>query len=135
MPPTHPDVDDRSVAPVVGVVLLVGLVVVLSAVAGVMVLGVGQDAGGPNVRAAVDVDQTGHGMLMSEVRVTAVATDGVDEIVVRPDPSNRACTTRTATLSAAGDAVDISGCAPGDAFVVLAIRDGDALLLQRFTLE
>ena len=77
--------DDRAVSPVIGVILMVAITVILAAVIGTFVLGLGDQIGG-SATAGVTVD----GDNTSEVTVTLTNTGTSDyvEIVDADDGSN-----------------------------------------------
>lgn len=99
--------DDRGVSPVIGVILMVAITVILAAVIGTFVLGLG-DSLNQSVNAGVSVDQDG-----SDYTVTLVNNGTADTVELRGGGSG--------TLSSVGDTVTVTS--PGDDIQVVAIAD------------
>lgn len=86
--------DDRGVSPVIGVILMVAITVILAAVIGTFVLGLG-DQLGDSVNAGVSVDQDA-----TNVTVTLVNKGNADSVEVRGEDSK--------TMTEVGESVSVA---------------------------
>lgn len=86
--------DDRGVSPVIGVILMVAITVILAAVIGTFVLGLG-DQLGSNANAGVSVDKTD-----TNATVTLVDKGNVDSVNVTSGSNSD-------TLNNVGDSVTV----------------------------
>lgn len=105
--------NDRGVSPVIGVILMVAITVILAAVIGTFVLGLGDSLGG-SATAGVSVDG-------DTVTLTDMGT--ADSVVV--EDSNG---TNIGNLSSVGNTVDISG--ESRPVQIIAIADGERTLIR-----
>ena len=70
--------EDRAVSPVIGVILMVAITVILAAVIGTFVLGLGDSIGENAPSASYDWDQSGSGGDTSELLLTHVSGQTLD---------------------------------------------------------
>jgi flagellin-like protein len=107
---------ERAVSPVIGVILMVAITVILAAVIGTFVLGLG-DSLGQNANAGVSVDKTD-----TNATVTLVDKGNVQEVNVTNG-------TDTKTLTDVGDSktVDFNG---SDIQVIGVLPDGTETVIQ-----
>jgi flagellin-like protein len=120
--------DDRGVSPVIGVILMVAITVILAAVIGTFVLGLGgnQEA---NATAGVNFEETSTG---SGVDVTVTLTSlgqNTAEITFSGD-----CTSFGGSISSVGTSQTATGCSSGDVINVIAVTDsGNENVVQTYT--
>ncbi|PHQ43292.1 hypothetical protein Z052_04900 [Halorubrum sp. C191] len=88
---------ERAVSPVIGVILMVAITVILAAVIGTFVLGLG-DQLGQNANAGVSIDEPNS----SYVTVTLVSQGNVDRVIV-----NKTDGTGTSSLEGVGETVTV----------------------------
>ncbi|TKX61481.1 type IV pilin [Halorubrum sp. GN12_10-3_MGM] len=88
---------ERAVSPVIGVILMVAITVILAAVIGTFVLGLG-DQLGQNANAGVSIDEPNS----SYVTVTLVSQGNVDRVIVNATDS-----TGTSSLEGVGETVTV----------------------------
>ena len=115
--------DDRGVSPVIGVILMVAITVILAAVIGTFVLGLGDQIGG-SATAGVTVDGEGTGT----VTVTLTNTGTADRVEIR----NATDGSPEKYLNTTGSSVDVTS--PGN-YTVVAIgsQQGSESVLRSFT--
>ena len=91
--------DDRAVSPVIGVILMVAITVILAAVIGTFVLGLGEDIQS-EANAGVTFDVTS-----SDATVTWVSQGNADEVRIQVDSAGGTWTTdgSDTTLTSVGD--------------------------------
>jgi flagellin-like protein len=78
-PSNQSNADDRAVSPVIGVILMVAITVILAAVIGTFVLGLGDQLGDTAPQASFDVDEvTLNGTAPSDVNIDITKTGGQD---------------------------------------------------------
>ncbi|WP_256402600.1 type IV pilin [Halorubrum salinum] len=70
--------DDRAVSPVIGVILMVAITVILAAVIGTFVLGLGDQLGDTAPQASFDVDEATANTADGNVSLTLTKTGGQD---------------------------------------------------------
>ncbi|MDB2285460.1 type IV pilin N-terminal domain-containing protein [Halorubrum ezzemoulense] len=104
--------DDRAVSPVIGVILMVAITVILAAVIGTFVLGLGDQIGG-SATAGVSVDG-------DRVSLTNLGT--ADSVVIRGNG------TKTANFTSVGDSQNISSW--DRPVQIIAVADGEETLLR-----
>ncbi|TKX40991.1 type IV pilin [Halorubrum sp. SD690R] len=91
---------ERAVSPVIGVILMVAITVILAAVIGTFVLGLG-DSLGQNANAGVSIDEPNS----SHVTVTLVSQGNVDLVTV--NATDDTGTPPSGTLEEVGDTVTV----------------------------
>ncbi|TKX69752.1 type IV pilin [Halorubrum sp. SP9] len=84
-PSNQSNADDRAVSPVIGVILMVAITVILAAVIGTFVLGLGDQLGDTAPQASFDIDSS------NETAVNITKTGGqaipIDDLVISIDGS------------------------------------------------
>jgi flagellin-like protein len=120
--------DDRGVSPVIGVILMVAITVILAAVIGTFVLGLGDQIGG-SATAGVTID----GDNTTEVTVTLTNT-GTAERVDIVDSSNGSV---VGNLSNTGTSIAIShGLSEDRRYNVVAVGpNGESSVVRSFIVE
>ncbi|WP_122088325.1 type IV pilin [Halalkalicoccus subterraneus] len=116
--------DDRGVSPVIGVVLMVAITVILAAVIGAFVLGLG-DGLGTNPQAGVTVEGDGS----ESATVTLTSLDNADGIVIRDSDGGEA---EDGALSTIGESTTITG--QNEYSVVATDGDGNEATVRTFEL-
>ncbi|GAA0555840.1 type IV pilin N-terminal domain-containing protein [Halorubrum ejinorense] len=119
--------DDRGVSPVIGVILMVAITVILAAVIGTFVLGLGDQIGG-SATAGVTID----GDNTTEVTVTLTNTGTAETVEVRNSTSG----SPVRTLNSTGQSVtlDNSSISSSTRYNVVAIGpNGEASVVRSFT--
>lgn len=109
--------DDRGVSPVIGVILMVAITVILAAVIGTFVLGLG-DSIGQSTTAGISVDQNA-----TDVTVTLASAGTAERVEIRQGGSPQG------NLSSVGETVvvPVSG---GDIQVIGFGSDGSETLIR-----
>jgi len=133
--------DDRAVSPVIGVILMVAITVILAAVIGTFVLGLGDSLGDsqPTAQISVDVDQADNnvtfehqgGDSIDSESLTVIVSGSGQEVEANDVFSDRFSVgdTVTGNLSDPGSTVTI---AEGDDIRIRVIdQDSDSILLDR----
>ena len=79
--------DDRGVSPVIGVILMVAITVILAAVIGTFVLGLGDSVGDnqPAAQLSVDLDQTGENLTIEHGGGDSIDSEALRVVVTGPD--------------------------------------------------
>lgn len=103
--------EDRGVSPVIGIVLMVAITVVLAAVIGAFVLGMGDEIGGDNVQASLSFE----GDADSGVTVSHNGGDSFEDAEIRGD----AVDTEGSISLSPGESEDITVSGEGDLNVVV----------------
>mgnify|MGYP006279489007 CR=1 FL=1 len=115
--------DDRAVSPVIGVILMVAITVILAAVIGTFVLGLGDQVGDSAPQAQFTFDQSGEaGTSGAEVTITHDGGDTIDaaDLTVSINGSSSDPFGTTGAISAgASTTVDVSSESPGDELRVI----------------
>lgn len=134
------DTDNRGVSPVIGVILMVAITVILAAVIGTFVLGLGDSLGDSQptaqLTAGVDYGNTGGAIFVEHDGGDSIETDSLNVIVNSPDVGNSAEGTIGQRLGV-GDAVtaSLSGGGEVSAGQELRIRvvhqPSESILLDR----
>ena len=105
------DTDDRGVSPVIGVILMVAITVILAAVIGTFVLGLGDSLGDSQptaqLTAGVDYGNTANAIFVEHDGGDSIEADSLNVIVNSPDVGNSTEGTIGQRL-AVGDAVTAS---------------------------
>lgn len=129
--------DDRAVPPVVGVILMVAITVILAALVGGFVLGVGQDQG-PAPRANFDFDWDGSSLTIIYEGGDSFTTDNTGNLSVVADSGRNAWSgggnwTSAAPVTA-GDSYQPGFVTSGDTVrIIWTSPDGeDQFILGRF---
>lgn len=119
--------NDRAVSPVIGVILMVAITVILAAVIGTFVLGLG-DSVQQNAQAGVSFEQTASG----EVTVTLNSMQRADEINIQPGGS-ASVTSGSSTLNSVGATATVTGLTDGDKIIITATYQGQENVIQEYT--
>ena len=79
--------DDRGVSPVIGVILMVAITVILAAVIGTFVLGLGDSVGDnqPAAQLSVDLNQTGENLTIEHGGGDSIDSEALRVVVTGPD--------------------------------------------------
>jgi len=107
--------DDDAVSPVIGVILIVAITVILAAVIGTFVLGLGESVN-EEPRAGVSFSQDGSG----NVDVTLNSEGNIDTGGLKA----AGCATGTLSISSVGDSATITGCSTGETLNIVATVEG-----------
>jgi flagellin-like protein len=125
--------DERGVSPVIGVILMVAITVILAAVIGTFVLGLGDQIGG-SATAGVTVDGDGSG----EVTVTLTNSGTADRVDVVDSSGNSVAGTGGVSgvpLENTGATATIDNSTLSGEYNIVAIGpDGETSVLRSFTL-
>lgn len=118
--------DDRAVSPVIGVILMVAITVILAAVIGTFVLGLGDQIGG-SATAGVTVD----GDNTSEATVTLTNIGTADDVFIRyaengSNIDSSAYSSGNVPLNQTGASVRVT--ATGNYSVVAVAENGESVL-------
>jgi len=123
------DETDRAVSPVIGVILMVAITVILAAVIGAFVLGLGNDVSETVPNAQFDVEFDG-----SDAVITHEGGDNVDNdsISVQVDGSSSSVTQFTEDTISAGTQVTVDVSSASTVSIVWENSNGDrsAFLLE-----
>jgi flagellin-like protein len=124
--------DERAVSPVIGVILMVAITVILAAVIGTFVLGLGSSQSS-NASASVSFDKKASG----DVEATVVAVDQADSLTLNVPSSNSGCSAASAISpdisTTVGDTGTVTGCSDGDVVQVVGTLNGDDTVIQTYT--
>jgi len=113
----HFQSDDRAVSPVIGVILMVAITVILAAVIGTFVLGLG-DSVQQSANAGVSVDQSSGPTVTITINSMG---DGTDRVEYSIDQGS----TWTTVGSSVGASASTSSVSSGDLVSIRAIGSGD----------
>jgi flagellin-like protein len=111
--------EKRAVSPVIGVILMVAITVILAAVIGTFVLGLGDQVGdnAPQAQFTFDQNKTA-GQTDAALTITHDGGDSIENTTISVNVAGSAATMNndfTGTISAGSTAeVDISSASPGD---------------------
>jgi flagellin-like protein len=119
--------DKRGVSPVIGVILMVAITVILAAVIGTFVLGLG-DSVQQNAQAGVSFDQTSD----TTVVVTLNSAQRADSITVQADSGT---VSGVSTFSTIGESTTVTGLSEGDKIIVTATYQGNENVIQEYTVN
>ena len=125
--------NDRAVSPVIGVILMVAITVILAAVIGTFVLGLG-DSVQQNAQAGVSFEQTSD----STVIVTLNSMQRADSITIQAedtDSSGTAPSVGTSSISNIGTSSEITDLTSGDRIIVTATYQGNENVIQEYTVN
>jgi len=138
--------DDQAVSPVIGVILMVAITVILAAVIGTFVLGLG-DSVEQNAQAGVSFDQQDNPDDSNQVRITITSIQNADTVEYRTydesgDGSDDGTDSFTAvsTDSNVGDSVTVgdgtsNGLEATDRIVVRATSGGSTTVISEYTVK
>ena len=116
--------NDKAVSPVIGVILMVAITVILAAVIGTFVLGLG-DSVQQNAQAGVTFDQSG-----TDVTVTINSMQRADSVKYNVNGGS------TTTIgSSVGDSITVSSPGSGNTIVVIATYNGQDTVIQEYTVQ
>ena len=133
--------DDRAVSPVIGVILMVAITVILAAVIGTFVLGLGDSLGDsqPTAQLSVDVDEDSTNVTISHDGGDGIDLDDVD-IVARNGSSTVGSAQTISNFSTVSDdrltvgesvTLDYTDSSPGVDNIRIIYTPGDSILLDR----
>lgn len=136
--------DNRAVSPVIGVILMVAITVILAAVIGTFVLGLG-DSVSQNAQAGVTIDQSCDSSqddpctvtitITSMQRASSVDINTVDN-AGDADPSGSQVGTSVGTSTTFGTQGNDEGAfESGDQITVTATYEGETTVIQTYTIE
>jgi flagellin-like protein len=108
--------DDRAVSPVIGVILMVAITVILAAVIGTFVLGLG-DSLGQNAQAGVSVDQNS-----TAATVTYTSQGNADTVVVQGNT--------TENMTSVGESVTVEYDSNNRIQVIAELDDGTQAVIR-----
>jgi len=120
--------DDGAVSPVIGVILMVAITVILAAVIGTFVLGLGDNVN-QNAQAGVTVEKTGDSS--AEAQLNSIQRANSFSIQIE-DPNDSGAS-KTGSLSDVGDTVTFSGLEDGDKITVTATYEGNTNVITTYT--
>ncbi|WP_245756833.1 type IV pilin [Halogranum rubrum] len=135
--------EDRAVSPVIGVILMVAITVILAAVIGTFVLGLGSNVQ-QNAQAGVTFEQSGtdadNG---ATVKITVNSIQQADSFTVKSDDDDEEYklngdtqTSITADSSiAVGDTIEVSKLSDGDKITVTATYEGSSTVIGEYTVK
>ncbi|MDB9251860.1 type IV pilin N-terminal domain-containing protein [Halorubrum ezzemoulense] len=123
--------DDRGVSPVIGVILMVAITVILAAVIGTFVLGLGDQIGGSaTAGVTVDGDETGN------VSVTLTNTGTASYVnVVDSSTGSNASTTGAASLPLDSTGKTVYFGDSGEYNIVAVGPNGEESVIRSFTVS
>ena len=120
--------DERGVSPVIGVILMVAITVILAAVIGTFVLGLGDQIGG-SATAGVTVD----GDNTTDVTITLTNTGTADRVTVRDSNGDALSPAITLNKTGATGKVNTTAHSTGDYTIVAIGPEGEESVLRSFT--
>jgi flagellin-like protein len=124
--------DERGVSPVIGVILMVAITVILAAVIGTFVLGLG-DSVQQNAQAGVSFEQTSSDTVVvtlnSMQRADSVSIEGQD------NSGGTSLSVTTSTLSDIGSSTTVENVESGDRIIVTATYQGNENVIQEYTVN
>jgi len=121
--------DDRAVSPVIGVILMVAITVILAAVIGTFVLGLGDQIGG-SATAGVTVD----GDNTTSVTVTLTNTGTADRVeIVNASDGSTAPTLDSGSLPLNNTGASVTTSETGEYNIVAVGPNGEESVLRSFT--
>ena len=131
--------DDRAVSPVIGVILMVAITVILAAVIGTFVLGLGDSLGDnqPSAQLSVDVNEASETITINHNGGDAIANNTIDVRITSPDVTHNGATGTVAQRLSVGDSVESSTFGNSNEEGVETIRvrlihtPSDSILLDR----
>lgn len=120
--------ETRAVSPVIGVILMVAITVILAAVIGTFVMGLGNNVD-KNAQAGVSFDQNS-----TAVDIQLTSLGNVNDVSSFSVAANGACGTPTpVNFTKVGDIITVDSCAAGDKITVTASVDGDTNVVATYT--
>lgn len=131
--------DDRAVSPVIGVILMVAITVILAAVIGTFVLGLGDSLGDsqPTAQFSVDFDSSTNNTTIEHSGGDQIDSDELEVIVSDPDSDLSANGTVSRSVSV-GDTLDVNlddgsdnTDTPSNLRVRVIHQPSDSILLDR----
>jgi len=125
--------DDRGVSPVIGVILMVAITVILAAVIGTFVLGLGDQIGG-SATAGVTVE----GDNTTNVTVTLTNLGTAEEVdIVYDNGTSVESSVNSVPLNNTGARAQLDNSTPGDGdYSVVAVgSEGDRSVIRSFTID
>ena len=135
--------DSRAVSPVIGVILMVAITVILAAVIGSFVLGLGQDVDSAP-QASFNFDQEADGSGGVDVTVQHRGGDSIDasnleirsggSVEYESGGSGSIISTGSTTLFAAGDSITF-GASSGDQIDVVYVSSSGDNVLASYTVQ
>jgi flagellin-like protein len=122
--------DERGVSPVIGVILMVAITVILAAVIGTFVLGLG-DSVSQNAQAGVSFEQTDS----STVVVTLNSMQRADNVEIRVDGSGDIGGSSSTVVSTIGSTTTVEDLDSDSRIVVTATYQGQTNVIQEYTVN
>lgn len=108
--------ETRAVSPVIGVILMVAITVILAAVIGTFVMGLGNNVD-KNAQAGISFDQNGNSI---DVQLTSLGNvQNASDITVNK------CGGANPTFTDVGDIITDNSCSSGEKITVTAIMNGN----------
>ena len=109
--------DDRAVSPVIGVILMVAITVILAAVIGTFVLGLGDSLGDnqPTAQISVSIDETDNSITIEHNGGDSIESDTL-RVVISSDDGNESSAMITDRFSV-GDSVSNTSAGEGENIV------------------
>ena len=120
--------DDRAVSPVIGVILMVAITVILAAVIGTFVLGLGDSLGDSQPTASIGIENDTN--TAGGVTITHSGGDAINgsDLIVKDTSGN---TNSSVGDLAVGDSTTVSGLATNETTVRLIHEPSDSILAER----
>ena len=122
--------EDRAVSPVIGVILMVAITVILAAVIGTFVLGLGSNVQ-QNAQAGVTFSQT-DGSPNPDVTVTVNSIQRADSFSLKYSSGTY---TEVGSLANVGDSVTIEDVPTDTKITVIASYDGNENVIGEYTVK
>jgi flagellin-like protein len=118
---------DSGVSPIVGVILMVAITVILSAIIATFVLDLGGTVS-QNPAAGVTFDEESE----DQVTVQLVSLENADHVDVSATGSGPVMVAEDSTLSTVGDTTSVIGLSSGGTITVTATLDGKTSVIQTY---
>ncbi|EFW92793.1 hypothetical protein ZOD2009_07984 [Haladaptatus paucihalophilus DX253] len=120
--------ETRAVSPVIGVILMVAITVILAAVIGTFVMGLGNNVS-KNAQAGVSFDQNA-----TAVDIQLTSMGNVNDVSSFSLNATGSCSDiSSASFNDVGDIVTTTGCSAGDKITVTASIDGEKNVIATYT--
>ncbi|WP_049894148.1 type IV pilin [Halogranum rubrum] len=119
--------EDRAVSPVIGVILMVAITVILAAVIGTFVLGLGSNVS-QNAQAGVTFSQDS---ATNDVTITINSIQRADSFTVKVDGTDQSL----GTFAGVGDTHTVSTPTDGAKITVIASYEGNENVIGEYTVK
>jgi flagellin-like protein len=133
--------EDRAVSPVIGVILMVAITVILAAVIGTFVLGLGDNVQ-QNAQAGVTFSQSDNPSGDdNDVTISVNSIQRADTFTVKTSGDDDSIGTTltnggsTATAYSVGDTISVTGISSGAKVTVVATYDGNSNVIGEYTVK